>query len=207
MLRSWQTLLQQPYPVAQLGGPHVRETPQLMRLPQLSLAGHAIMGVQLSVVMLVSPTLVSLAALSLGGALSLPALSIDVTSNEGASDGPSRTILSRETSAGPVSPGPLSFPVQGPQSSVFPQPSPVGPQSSGWQVAGMQPQTLGAPPPPHVWLGGHPPQRSTSPQPSETAPQCPGHAWAMSIGIHDAVPHWFVPPPPQFGAVSGHLPQ
>lgn len=56
---------------------------------------------------------------------------------------------------------------------VPPQPSGAAPQATpaGQVVAGVQPQTFGVPPPPHVCGAVQLPQFSVPPQPSETVPQ------------------------------------
>jgi hypothetical protein len=61
----------------------------------------------------------------------------------------------------------------GPHITVPPQPSGTVSQSSnaGQLVAGVQPHTLGVPPPPQVWGALHVPQLRVPPQPSGTVPQ------------------------------------
>jgi hypothetical protein len=56
---------------------------------------------------------------------------------------------------------------------VPPQPFGLVPQFSpaGQLVAGVQPQTFVAPPPPHVWGPVQVPQLRVPPQPSELVPQ------------------------------------
>jgi hypothetical protein len=59
-----------------------------------------------------------------------------------------------------------------PQATMPPQPSGTVPQSfpAGQLVAGLQPQMLSVPPPPHVSNPVQPPQLMKSPQPSDTKP-------------------------------------
>ena len=67
-----------------------------------------------------------------------------------------------------------SQPPKKPQLIVPPQPSGSVPHCPGWQFFGVQPQTLGVPPPPQVCGAGQVSQVSVPPQPLLTTPHCPG---------------------------------
>ena len=99
------------------------------------------------------------------------------------------------------------------QSRVPPQPSEIVPPDAPWaaHVVGVQPQTFGVPPPPHVFGAVQVPQLNVPPQPSGTEPQLfpAGH---VVIGVQ---PQTFgVPPPPQLlgdvqdpqSRILGHVP-
>ncbi len=68
-------------------------------------------------------------------------------------------------------------------------------------MIGVQPHTLGVPPPPHVCGEEHDPQMTMPPQPSGIIPQLSGAGHVVS-GVQ---PHTLgVPPPPHvWGAVHG----
>jgi hypothetical protein len=68
---------------------------------------------------------------------------------------------------------------------------------------GVHPQTLGVPPPPHVWGAAQLPQCTKPPQSFITTPQL-SPAGQVVVGVQ---PHWFgVPPPPQVWGAA-HMPQ
>jgi hypothetical protein len=96
----------------------------------------------------------------------------------------------------------VSDPLQLPHWSVLPQPSLIAPQFFPWavQVVGIQefpPQTLGVPPPPHVWPELHVPHWRTELHPSLMVPQF--FPWAAQVvGVQEPAPQTLgVPPPPQ----------
>jgi hypothetical protein len=89
-------------------------------------------------------------------------------------------------------------PAIGPQLTLPPQPSAAVPQLRVPQAVaaatGVQPQTLLAPPPPHVCGATQLPQVKLPPHPSDTASQfLPAHAAAIVFGEH---PHTLLAPPP-----------
>jgi hypothetical protein len=68
------------------------------------------------------------------------------------------------------------------------------------------PQTLGVPPPPHVWGGVQVPQSRSPPQPSATGPQFAPTCWHVSF-VQFGEAHWFEMPPPPHVAPFWHVPQ
>jgi hypothetical protein len=80
-----------------------------------------------------------------------------------------------------------------PQCSVPPQPSGQSPQLRAPHVDGVQPQTFGVPPPPHVApVAVHVPQASVPPQPSGIDPQ----SLPAAVQVVAVQPHTFGTPPP-----------
>jgi len=111
----------------------------------------------------------------------------------------------------PPPPPHVWLPEQVPHWSVFPQPSPMGPQLTAWaaQLLGVQllpvPHTLAVPPPPQVspGTGQVAPQSIWLPQPSPTGPQSAPSS-AHVFGVHTNKPHTpgVLPPPHVSGAVQ-----
>jgi hypothetical protein len=109
---------------------------------------------------------------------------------------------------------------QTPQLMVPPQPSGIVPQlkPAGHAVIGVHPQTLGVPPPAHVWGDAQDGPQSSAGQPTTVGWYVPqlspgGHDVGQGPGVHNVplalqaeptgqVPQWTTPPQP-----SGALPQ
>jgi hypothetical protein len=89
----------------------------------------------------------------------------------------------------------------GPQETSPPHPSATSPQfiAEGHAVSGthpeLPPQTLGVPPPPHVFGAVHAPQVYALPHPSLAIPQSsPAQAVACGIGVQGFSPPSMIPP-------------
>ena len=106
---------------------------------------------------------------------------------------------------------PVAEPVQEPQSSAPPQPSPVNPQSKPncahvFAAHVPPPQTLGVPPPPQVWGAVQSPQLMVPPQPSPCSPQV-APSWRHVRGVHEGTPQTFGCPPPPHVVEPAQVPQ